>query len=275
MFFLPKLRTDQVLVVDRSGSMTEYGKMDAAKNAARAFIDHANVDDMIGVVSYASTAGPAADYPLTAVTGDPILDAAKAAVNGLTASGATALGQGVRLGYDELVARGQADHDWALALLSDGLENVAPYWADPTVSGVIAPSRVVVHTVALGRDADRTLMTAIAGATGGTPYEAGVDTLPLAAAAILALPAGATGESVPAAVPGPSLAETLPNRLADVYKAIGERIGHQQRVWERTGVINDRVTFEVPVEKGLPEAIFAVNWPDPKIPVIMTLVDPR
>ena len=263
VYYLPKLRADQVLVIDRSGSMSDYDKMDAAKNAARAFIDHTNVDDMIGVVSFASSAGPLPDYPLTPITGDPEWDAAKTAVNGLAAGGATALGQGALLGYNQILAGGQADHDWAMALLSDGMENVTPYWADAAVSGVIVPSRVIVHTVALGRDADRTLMAAIAGSTGGTPYEAGVDILPLVTAASAAAP------------PGPNLPSTLPNRLADVYKAIGEEIGHQQRLWERTGALRGSEEFQVPLEKGLPEAIFTCNWDNPGTPVQMTLYDPK
>ncbi|MDH7485868.1 MAG: VWA domain-containing protein [Anaerolineae bacterium] len=261
VYFLPKLRADQMLVIDRSGSMSDYGKMDAAKNAARAFIDHANVGDMIGVASFASSAS--LDYSLTTITGDPEWNAAKAVVNALVSSGMTALGQGAQTGYNEIVAKGKSDHDWAMALLSDGMENVTPYWADPTVSGVIVPSRVVVHTVALGRDADRTLMAAIAGSTGGTAYEAGVDILPLV-----------TGASA-AAPPGPNLPSTLPNRLADVYKAIGEEIGHQQRLWEKTGTVSGHLQFEVPLEKGLPEAIFTVNWDDPGSPIQMTLYDPK
>lgn len=261
VFYLPKLRADQVLVIDRSGSMADYGKLDAAKNAARAFIDHTNVDDMIGVVSFES--GTAVNYALTTVTGDPQWNAAKAAVNALALGGATALGPGALAGYNEIIARGQADHDWSMALMSDGMENVTPYWGDATVSGVIVPSRVVVHTVALGRDADTTLLSAIAGAMGGTPYEAGVDILPLSSA-----------ESAPAAMPGPNLSTTLPNRLADIYKAIGEEIGHQQRIFEKTGRFCERLTFEVPVEDGLPEAIFTVNWDDEKTPITMILIDP-
>lgn len=261
VYFLPKLRADQMLVIDRSGSMSDYGKMDAAKNAARAFIDHANVGDMIGVASFASSAS--LDYSLTTITGDPEWNAAKAVVNALVSSGMTALGQGAQTGYNEIVAKGKSDHDWAMALLSDGMENVSPYWADPTVSGVIVPSPVAVHTVALGRDADRTLMAAIAGSTGGTAYEAGVDILPLVSGASVAAP------------PGPNLPSTLPNRLADVYKAIGEEIGHQQRLWEKTGTVSGRLQFEVPLEKGLPEAIFTVNWDDPGSPIQMTLYDPK
>ncbi len=283
VFYLPRLRADQVLVLDRSGSMSDAGKLDAAKNAARAFVDHANVGDMIGVVSFATSAGPAADYPLTTIAGATQWDAAKTAVNGLIADGATALGQGALLGYNEIVAKGKSDHDWTMALLSDGMENVTPYWADPAVSGVIVPSRVAVHTVALGYDADLTLMAAIASQTGGAFYQAGVDLLPLAAqgsgggsyaADTQAWEPALLPSTAPAAPPGPNVPTTLPNRLADVYKAIGEQAGHQQRLWEKTGTVNGRLAFEVPVEKGLPEAIFAVNWDDPGGPLTMGLTDP-
>jgi hypothetical protein len=262
VFYLPKLRADQVLVIDRSGSMADDGKLDAAKNAARAFIDHTNVDDMIGVVSFETHA--AVNYPLTAVTGDPEWSAAKAAVNSLATGNTTALGEGARLGYDELAASGSGEHDWSLALLSDGMENEPPYWSDATVSGVIVPSRVVVHTVALGSDADTALLGKIAAATDGRAFQAGVGTLPPAPAALAI-----------AALPGPNLPTTLPNRLADIYKAIGEINGHQQRVWESAGYFCERLVFEVPVEKELPEAIFTVNWDNPGTWMEMTLTDPN
>ena len=257
VFYLPKLAADQVLVIDRSGSMIDYDKIDAAKNAARAFIDHTNVDDMIGVVSFETTA--AVNYGLKAVTGDPEWNAAKAAVNALMTGNTTALGSGAKLGYDEIVAKGKSDHDWSLALLSDGMENESPYWADPTVGGVIVPSRVVVHTVALGRDADTGLLGDIAADTDGRAFQAGVDILP-AAAAELPADQAPTLQAPAAPLPGPNLPTTLPNRLADVYKAIGELNGHQQRVWESTGYFCEKPTFKVPVEDGLPEAIFTVNW---------------
>ena len=274
VFYLPKLAADQVLVIDRSGSMVDYEKIDAAKNAARAFIDHTNVDDMIGVVSFETTA--AVNYGLKAVTGDPEWNAAKAAVNALTTGNTTALGSGAKLGYDEIIAKGKEDHDWSLALLSDGMENESPYWADPTVGGVIVPSRVVVHTVALGRDADTALLGDIAADTDGRAFQAGVDILPAAAAEAAAPADQVPAAQTPAPLPyGPNLPTTLPNRLADVYKAIGEVNGHQQRVWESTGYFCEKLTFKLPVEDGLPEAIFTINWDTEKKPITMILTDPK
>lgn len=261
VFYLPRLRADQVLVLDRSGSMSDYGKLDAAKNAARAFIDHASVGDMIGVVSFETSA--AVNYALTTISGATEYNAAKDAVNALTLGGATALGQGALLGYNQLNTRGASDHDWAVVLMSDGMENVVPYWSSTTVSGVIVPSRVVVNTVALGYDADRILLAAIAAQTDGRAYQAGVDLLPSLA------------ETEASAAPENTLPSTLPNRLADVYKSAAEVIAHQQRLFEKTGRFAGELTFEVYIETGLPEVIFAVNWDSPNTPVQLGLRDPR
>ena len=96
-----------------------------------------------------------------------------------------------------------------------------------------------MHTVALGRDADTALLGDIAADTDGRAFQAGVDILPAAAAEV---PADQALLQAPAALPyGPNLPTTLPNRLADVYKAIGEVNGHQQRVWESTGYFCEKL----------------------------------
>ena len=40
------------------------------------------------------------------------------------------MGQGILMAYNDLVARGIATDEWRIALLSDGLENIEPYWDD-------------------------------------------------------------------------------------------------------------------------------------------------
>ena len=51
--------------------------------------------------------------------------------------------------------------------------------------------------------------------------------------------------------------------------------GHQQRVWESTGYFCEKLTFKMPVEDGLPEAIFTINWDTEKNPITMILTDPK
>ncbi|NOZ72183.1 MAG: VWA domain-containing protein, partial [Chloroflexi bacterium] len=161
VYYLEKAPNDEVIVLDRSGSMLSDDKIAAAKNAASAFVDFLNDGDAIGVTSFASSAST--NYPLTEITAASVRSDAINAIDSLSASGTTALGQGVQQGYAELTSSGNSDHDWSLVLLSDGWENVAPYWADVESSITDA----VVHTVALGEDADKALLQSIAGAKHG------------------------------------------------------------------------------------------------------------
>lgn len=245
VFYLPKNPSDEVIVLDRSGSMLSDDKIGAAQNAASAFVDFLNDGDWVGVTSFASSAST--DYGLHEITaGSTVRTDAITAINGLTASGSTALGQGVQQGYGLLSGAAHGDHDWSLVLLSDGWENVPPYWAG------VAPgiTDTIVHTVALGEDADTTLLQSIAATKHGNYFY--VDVNPPSVAALQRL----------AALPPPVLANTLPNRLADTYLAIGELNYGYQRLFERVAVAGTQ-DFLVDVPKGLPEVVFSLNWSDP------------
>jgi hypothetical protein len=256
VFYLPKSPNDEVIVLDRSGSMLSDDKIAAAQNAASAFVDFLNDDDMIGVTSFATTAST--DYPLTTITpGSTVREDAITAINSLTASGTTALGQGVQQGYGLLTASGGVDHDWSLVLLSDGWENVPPYWADIEASVTDA----VVHTVALGEDADAALLQSIAGVKHGNYFY--VDVNP---------PILAAQESLNA--PPLDLALTLPNRLADTYVSIGELTHSYQRLASQIGNADQPAPFSVEMPAGLPDALFTLNWDSPGGYMRLVLTDP-
>ncbi len=260
VYYLAKARNDEVIVLDRSGSMSSDGKMEAAQNAASAFVDFLNDGDAVGVVSFASSAST--DYALTTIAGVAERAAAIAAINGLTSGGTTALGQGVQQGHGLLTGDGDPNHDWSLVLLSDGWENVPPYWAD-VEAGI---TDAVVHTVALGDGADKALLQSIAGAKHGQYFYVDVN------------PPGASGASASSPSGGPPLAipDTLPNRLADTYIAVGELTHGLQRLAERTGSAREQQTieFKVWVNKGMPEAIFTLNWDHPGGYLELLLEDP-
>lgn len=157
-----------------------------------------------------------------------------------------------------LTGAAHTDHDWSLVLLSDGWENVAPFWA--TVSPGITDA--VIHTVALGEDADTALLQSIAAAKHGNYFY--VDVNP---------PALSAPQSVDA--PAPVLATTLPNRLADTYLAIGELNQGYQRLFDRITPAETQ-NFLVDVPKGLPQAAFSLNWSDPAGQLaIAELLDPN
>lgn len=262
VYYLPKNPNDEVVIMDRSGSMSYDGKMAAAQNAGNAFVDMLNDGDWVGVASFATTAST--DYGLNEVTGQPIRDAANLAINNLVATGNTALGQGAQAGYGLLTTAAHSDHDWTMVLLSDGHENEIPYWS--AVAGGITD--VIVHTVALGEDANRTLLQTIAGAKDGDFFYVDVDPP-------VPPPLTTAGLTTPTALP--FLAETLGNRLADTYVAIGELSQGWQRLYEAHGQARDGkiISLTIPVEKGLPTVIFTLNWDSPAGYLILRLLDPN
>ena len=254
--YLPSRPNSSVIVLDRSGSMSAADKLGAAQNAASAFIDVLNDGDEVGVVSFGSEAG--VEFGLTEITDATVREDAIDAVDALTATGWTALGQGAKAGYAELLT-GEPDNRWSLVLLSDGFENVEPYWDE--VSPDITDA--VVHTVALGEDADSSLLEQIAGEKHGNFFVVDVEA-----------PSSVMGVSAVTAGPV-ALASTLPNRLADVYLAIGELELNRQRLWDASGPAIDLLKpFSVVVEPGMDEALFTLNWDTPLGYLTMSLIDP-
>ncbi|VEI13008.1 VWA domain-containing protein [Trueperella bialowiezensis] len=109
-----KRTSDIVLVIDTSGSMRYYGRMDAAKDAAKAFVDTLLPSDntRIAVVSYETNV-----TVHSGLTNDPT--ALRSAINGLRADGGTFTQAGVRQARNMLESS-TADYKH-IVLLSDGV----------------------------------------------------------------------------------------------------------------------------------------------------------
>lgn len=172
--YTPRLDADNMLIVDRSGSMAASGKMDAAKAAAHLFVDSWRPGDKIGVISFNELRTvdlSLRNWTTNTVTGGSRQEAFDA-VDALTAGGCTNIGDPLRAGWDQLKTLGNAGHDWALVLLSDGKEECSSpvenfdtmIWKLDTAT----TKRPVVHSVAIGADADRVRMQRVAAVTGGT-----------------------------------------------------------------------------------------------------------
>jgi len=286
IFFLaePRAPVDEMIVMDNSGSMGDYGKLDSAKNAGRAFVDRREAGDRIGLTYFESVTNTL--YHLTEVSsGESELTSVKNQIDSMTDHVATALGAGLLAGKDELDASGVPTHTWSIVLLSDGMENVPPCWdtsvgnpyceGQASVQSDFVPTEgcpdIHVNTVALGpEDASwRSLLEEIADKTCGDSWNATVDETSLLAASS----GGRTtseARSQPVAQPADTqvtllaFPQTLQNTLADIYITIGDENTHQQRFWEETGILNrgEVISRTVRVESGLPEATFSVNWPD-------------
>jgi hypothetical protein len=286
IFFLaePRAPVDEMIVMDNSGSMGDYGKLDSAKNAARAFVDRREAGDRIGLTYFESVTNTL--YHLTEVSsGESELTSVKNQIDSMTDHNTTALGAGMLAGKDELDASGVPTHTWSIVLLSDGMENVPPCWdtsagnpyceGETSVQPDFVPTEgcpdIRVNTVALGPEDTswRSLLEDIADKTCGDSWNATVDETSLVAASSVAR-ATSGGRSQAVAQPADaqvtplSFPQTLQNTLADIYISIGDDNTGQQRFWEETGILNrgEVISRTVRVEDGLPEATFSVNWPD-------------
>jgi hypothetical protein len=266
--YAPRTDADNMLIIDRSGSMAG-AKLDAAKKAARLYVDSWRFGDMIGVVSYDHEI--ILDMPLQTWTDNPgggTRQTAFNAIDGLTSRGATHIGDALMKGLSELQTTGNAAHDWALILLSDGVEeeSTVPITVDfPTAINNIAgltTKRPVIHAIAIGPNADGPKMQNAATATGGT-YQ--FVSAPVAASSI-------AGMATTAGLNAPDSPTAITNARLDLdarYRFIATDIlGHQQFFTFVGPLSGDPGGFEsdlvsIPMEFSAAEVTFSLSFDGP------------
>jgi hypothetical protein len=191
---------DRVLAVDQTQSMNRDGlsglastaKMDAARAAAKFFVDLSNPIDKIGVISFqrrdqdenGTVVDPdeLAEPRFAMVTaGEGLTDQrpnVRAALDLVTPDTApgftgpeTSPGAGLVEARTMLNAGAVAGHVGNIVLLTDGLENYPPFWSRAGTGGPLRPDfdadDIRVDAVGVGGDADDVLLTDIAAVTGG------------------------------------------------------------------------------------------------------------
>lgn len=129
--------TDIIVVFDRSGSMslptsTTGTRLDAARSAATMFADllEDGSSHRVGLVSFASAA---TSPPELALTGPATATGAMtSALTPIVAAGSTSIGAGLQAAISTLT--GSANPRKAILLLTDGMENTAPFIADVQAS---------------------------------------------------------------------------------------------------------------------------------------------
>jgi Mg-chelatase subunit ChlD len=239
-----RVDADNVLTIDRSGSMDDFGgvKLAAAKQAANLYVDSWRAGDGIGVVSFANSGR--IDLPLTDWS-TTSRDDAIVEIEDLSALGATAIGDGLDKALDELTRVNNAGRDWNIILISDGLETGTPEiadfldtWESRDDAGDKNPR---VHTVALGPDADRAKMEDLADDTGGTYHYA-------SAPVTRDSERGASADVV--------------RELAEIYRVIAETVAREQQVFSERDEITaiQSRSHVIPIDGSVREAVFAIKW---------------
>ncbi len=154
--------TDFVIVLDRSGSMADYRKMDFAKKAIESLISQLKEGDRFALVDFDSVVET--PIPLTEVGGSA-KNRFRSALSAIEPRGSTNLGGGLVRGIEEIKsARKNEGRAQRLVLLSDGLANEGV--TDPSEINRIAARAVsgefAISTIGVGLDFNESLMASLA-----------------------------------------------------------------------------------------------------------------
>ena len=264
--YSPRNNADSVIALDHSGSMLDYNKLTNAGTAAKLFIDSWHTGDKIGLISFNEIVSM--DMNMTDWSDAPngSRDVAFDIIENLIPEGWTRIGDTLVAGYHDLVTNGNIDHDWAIVLLSDGIEtDPGDRTFDEAIDYLVAlpDKKPVVHTVAVGPNADRPTMQWAAEVTGGS-YQ------------YVSVPAKVVTSSGVTDLADMSLA------MDYRYRAIATDIIGQQQFFAMAGPIEDDTPLEdtitVTVEGGAAELILSLSWEPTTgyiIPGAVTLLQPN
>ncbi|MGD9141961.1 MAG: VWA domain-containing protein, partial [bacterium] len=162
-----RLPLNLAIVLDRSGSMRHYDKMENARLGAIEIIERLSEEDIISLIVYS-------DRPQVIVPAQPVRDkqALIEIVSGIYAGGSTALYGGVAYGAGQVRRNMSWEYVNRVILLSDGLANVGPSstGALASLGRQLESEGITVTTIGVGLDYNEDLMTALAAESGGNAY---------------------------------------------------------------------------------------------------------
>lgn len=156
------------LVLDASGSMDSYNKMQQAKNAANAFIDQINMEagDKVEVISFD-------DFVYLEQEFSSQKDIVKNAVNGIETWGSTALYDAI---YAGLFQTYYEDGAKCVIAFTDGMENASSYTYDDVIN-MAQNTGIPVFIIGIGEEYDATVLQSLANECSGKYYSANVNDL--------------------------------------------------------------------------------------------------
>ena len=154
-----KVLVNVTMIIDKSASM-QGKKMACAKEATALMIDQLRQDDVIAIVTYDHHADIL--LPARAVTEDT--NRLKTSLRQLSASGQTALFNGIEMGVREIRKFWDRHRVNRLILLSDGLANVGPRSPEEfsELVNTLNQKNIAMTTIGLGLGYNEDLMTQLA-----------------------------------------------------------------------------------------------------------------
>ncbi|MFQ5744543.1 MAG: VWA domain-containing protein [Acidobacteriota bacterium] len=244
---------DKLIVLDRSGSMADGGRLEAAQNAAVLMTYELDESDQGAYVPYSDDA--VVEEPLALMQPGQLFNMA-AAIQSTTASGSTSIGDGLLAAADEEDALGLADHACVLVLLSDGYENEPELWAD--VEDQVTDNECFMEVVGLGPTANEALLQQIAASSlGGGFY----DFAPVSGG----VPIDSSIQS------GEEL--SWENYLSRVFDMKATRAAGRQRMMSDLGSESTGV-FPFAVDPTTDELVVSIAWQQPSNTHFISLFDP-
>jgi len=163
-----KLPLNTSIVIDRSGSMAEKGKLEYAKAAAKEFINRLDSEDRVSLVCYDDKIEILSEPVMVGNHRSELLKK----VDLLEPRGATNLAGGMMEGAKQIQAFIDDKKINRVLLLSDGLANegVTSLSEVAALAESLSKKGVQVTTFGMGADFDEDMMTRIADASGGNYY---------------------------------------------------------------------------------------------------------
>lgn len=282
------LMVDQVLVIDRSGSMSksigDFTRIQAARAAAQLFVDASGSDDQIGIVRFnGDGAEPGiiddADvlYSLQTMNSqferdlvNLLIDESNPGGDKLVPQGGTSIGDGLYMAAGEIVTNGNSIAEPWIILLSDGHQNEDSAYEDHT--SAFSLLGIKVETIALGSGADKNLLQKIADDTSGRFYDVTEPSGGGSPSSTALVGASAAG---PGAVTTASSSGSIMLDLVDRFMLSSDRIQRRERLREASGNLapGESVIIEIPVLEGGYEHGFAVAAGD-EAGLELTVQDP-
>ncbi|MHA1945143.1 MAG: VWA domain-containing protein [Candidatus Hodarchaeales archaeon] len=193
---------DSMMVIDRSGSMGWNEKIDATQSAGRLYVNSFLKNDYLGLATFNESASLI--YGLREV--DTIRSTIITAINAISTGGATSVGDGIFTAQNEFFSNGHPTYNKHIVLLTDGVENTAPFIKNVENFLWNGANNTRLHVVLIGLDAEARKLQFIALKSGGGVYFAF----------------------------DPS-SGTLTSDLADIYRSIIEDATNEQRIFSNLG----------------------------------------